>query len=54
MGPAFDLPVEPFEHVCALEMLMTLARQAVEGEGFFDRFPDSEPVSKGSVPLKEE
>jgi hypothetical protein len=41
VGPAFDLLVEPFEHVCALEMLMMLARQAVEGEGFFDRFPDS-------------
>ena len=44
MGSALDLLIEAFEHVCALEMLMVLARQAVEGEGFLDRFLD--PIDK--------
>jgi len=40
VSPAFDLLVEAFEPVGALEMLMVLARQPVEGEGVLDRFLD--------------
>src|SRR4029077_10252568 len=47
MGSALDLLVEAFEHVCALEMLMVLAGQPVEGEGVLDRFLD--PIDELSV-----
>src|SRR5450631_2634285 len=40
MSSAFDLLVEALEHVGALEMLMVLARQPVEGEGLLDGFLD--------------
>ena len=36
MGSALDLLVEAFEHVGALEMLMVLAGQPVEGERLLD------------------
>jgi hypothetical protein len=40
VGAAFDLLVEAFEHVGALEMLMMLAGKPVEGQRLFDRFLD--------------
>ena len=49
MGSAFDFLVEAFKHVRAFEMLMMLARQAVEGEGFFDCFLD--PVDELLIPV---
>ena len=36
MGAPLDLLVEALEHVGALQVLMVLARQAVEGEGLLD------------------
>jgi hypothetical protein len=38
MGAALDLLIEPLEHVGALHVLMVLARQPIESEGFFDGF----------------
>jgi hypothetical protein len=40
VGSAADFLVEAFEHIGALEMLMVLAREPVEREGFLDGFLD--------------
>ena len=40
VSSAFDLFIEPFEHVGALEMLMVLAGKPVEGERLLDGFLD--------------
>ena len=36
MGAAFNLLIEPFQHIGALEMLVVFSRQAVEGQSFFN------------------
>jgi len=36
MGAALDLLVQPLQHICRFEMLMVLARQAIEGQRLVD------------------
>ena len=36
MGAAFELLVKPLKHIDALEMLVVLSRQPVEGKSFLD------------------
>jgi hypothetical protein len=36
MGAAFNLLIEPFQHIGALEMFVVFSRQAVEGQSFFN------------------
>ena len=50
MGSALDLLIEAFEHVRALEMLMVLAGQPVEGEGVLDRFLD--PIDELAISVR--
>ena len=38
MGAAFELLIDPLEHVGALKMLVMLSRQPVKGQSFLDVF----------------